>query len=70
MFKVAPLSSGYMLMSMFGFVASLVVIIPYNKPWGFAFAFIFTLMFIASIISMTHAPSLDTLEIKFNKKRK
>jgi hypothetical protein len=70
MIKVAPLSSGYMLVSMFGFIASLIVIMPLSREWGFAFAFIFAIMFIASLISMTYAPSLKSLEITFGKKKK
>ncbi len=70
MFKVAPLSSGYMLTSMFGFIASLMVIMPMSRPWGLAFALIFALMFIASVISMTHAPSLAALEITYKRKKK
>ena len=69
MIKIAPLSSGYMLTSMFGFIASLIVIMPMSTQWGFAFAFIFALMFIASLISMTYAPSLSALEITFKKKK-
>lgn len=69
-FKAAPLSSGYMLISMFGFIVSLLVIMQYSRPWGLTFALMFGMMFIASMISMTHAPALSALEITFRKKKK
>ncbi len=69
-FKAAPLSSGYMLASMFGLIVSVLVIMDLSRPWGLTFALIFGLMFIASLISMTHAPVLSALEITFKKKKK
>ncbi len=68
--KAAPLSSSYMLVSMFGFVVSVLVIMNLSRPWGITFALIFALMFIASMISMTHAPALEALEITFKRKKK
>jgi len=58
MYKVAPLSSGFMLVSMIGFMIS-VVYTSFGKldpTWGFTLGFFFVLMFVASMISMTHAP--------------
>jgi len=69
-FKAAPLSSGYMLMSMFGFIVSVLVIMDLSRSWGLTLALIFAMMFIASLISMTHAPVLSALEITFKRKKK
>ena len=58
MYKVAPLSSGFMLVSMAGFMISVVYTSfgTLNPTWGFTLGFFFVLMFVASMISMTHAP--------------
>ena len=56
-FNIAPLSGGYMLTSIVGFLISAFYILPSSRTWGFTFVLFFTLMFIASIISMTYAPS-------------
>ena len=56
-FNIAPLSGGYMLTSIVGFLVSAFYILPNSRTWGFTFVLFFTLMFIASIISMTYAPS-------------
>ncbi len=58
MFKVAPLKSSFMLVSMLGFMIT-IVYTAYGRldaTWGFTLGFVFALMFIASIISMTYAP--------------
>ena len=55
--NVAPLSGGYMLTSIVGFLISAFYILPSSKTWGFTFVLFFTLMFVASLISMTYAPS-------------
>ena len=46
-----------MLTSIIGFLISAFYILPSSKTWGFTFVLFFTLMFIASLISMTYAPS-------------
>lgn len=56
-FNIAPLSGGYMLTSMVGFIISAFYILPKSQTWGFTFILFFTLMFVASLISMTYAPS-------------
>ena len=56
--NVAPLKSSFMLISMLGFMIS-VVYTSYgtiSETWGFTFGFMFALMFVAALISMTHAP--------------
>mgnify|MGYP001612884213 CR=1 FL=1 len=55
--NVAPLSGGYMVTSIVGFLISAFYILPNSKRWGFTFVLFFTLMIIASLISMTYAPT-------------
>lgn len=56
-FNIAPLSGGYMVTSMVGFIISAFYILPRSQTWGFTFLLFFALMFVASLISMTYAPS-------------
>ena len=63
MFKVAPLSGSFMLVSMFGILFSTMFLIKYSINWGFIVGFISICMFIASFISMTHAPIDEELQI-------
>jgi len=56
-FNIAPLSGGFMLTSMVGFIISAFYILPASKNWGFTFVLFFTLMFIAAVISMTYSSS-------------
>ena len=55
--NIAPLSGGFMLTSLVGFIISLFYIFPNSYNWGFTFVLFFTLMFIASLVSMTYAPN-------------
>ena len=58
MYKVAPLKSSFMLFAMLGFMIT-VVYTSYGRldaTWGFTLGFVFALMFIAAMISMTAAP--------------
>jgi hypothetical protein len=54
MFKVAPLSSSFMMVSMVGFVICAFLLDKF-PTWAFTFMFFFVIMFISSIISMNHA---------------
>ena len=65
-FRVAPLTGSFMLISIIGFFISLMWVYPRTASYGFAFALVFTLMFIASIISMTYA---DVDEILYLEKK-
>ncbi|MBI3027092.1 hypothetical protein HYY70_03185 [Candidatus Woesearchaeota archaeon] len=56
-FNVAPLSGGYMITSIVGFLISAFYILPKSMTWGFTLVLFFTLMFVAAMISMTYAPS-------------
>ena len=55
--NVAPLSGGYMITSIVGFLISAFYVLPNSSKWGFTFVLFFTLMFVASLISMTYAPN-------------
>jgi accessory gene regulator protein AgrB len=65
-FKVAPLSSGFMLISILGFIA-FAFIFDQIPTWSFTMMVFFAIMFVASIISMTYAPiqdeHLDVLDV-------
>ena len=53
--KVAPLSSGFMLVSILGFI-SFAFLFDDIPTWSFTMMVFFAIMFVASIISMTYAP--------------
>jgi hypothetical protein len=65
-YKVVPLSAGFMLTSIVGFLVTIFFMYPYvdtnysSSVWFHSLTFVFTLffvlMFIASIISMTYSP--------------
>ena len=54
--NVAPLTGGYMITSIVGFIISSMYVYDISNRWGFTFALFFTLMFVASLISMTYGP--------------
>ena len=56
MAKIAPLSGGFMITSIVGFIASLMFVYKISAAWGMAFMIFFVIMFVASMISMTGAP--------------
>ncbi len=45
-----------MLTSIIGFLISIYFVMKLSSTWGFTLALFFAIMFISSIISMTHAP--------------
>jgi multisubunit Na+/H+ antiporter MnhB subunit len=51
----APLKTSFMVASIIGFLVSAIWIAKYWPSYGFAFALVFTLMFVASMVSMTYA---------------
>ena len=67
-FNIAPLSGGYMITSIVGFLISAFYILPNSATWGFTFVLFFTLMFVASLISMTYSPSDWPLSMDLKKK--
>ena len=54
--NVAPLKGGYMITSIIGFFISAVYVFPRSYTWGLTFLIFFTMMFVASMISMTYGP--------------
>lgn len=69
-FNIAPLSGGYMITSIAGFLISAFYVAPtLSATWGFTFVLFFTLMFIASLISMTYSPSDWPLKMERKKIR-
>lgn len=69
-FKVAPLNSQFMATSMLGFLISVIWVKGISETWGIAFALVFALMFVSSIISMTHGPVGTDTEVPKAKKKK
>ena len=61
--KVAPLPGSFMMISILGFLVSVLMVYNYSPSFGFAFATIFVLMFVASLISMTYADSDAMLKL-------
>tara|TARA_B100000315_G_scaffold119189_1_gene109223 strand:+ start:2230 stop:2415 length:186 start_codon:yes stop_codon:yes gene_type:complete len=59
MIPIAPLKSSFMIISIIGFLLSIYLVSNIWPQMGFAFAVVFVLMFIASLISMTYAPLED-----------
>ena len=66
--NVAPLKGGYMITSMVGFIISAVYVFPKSTSWGFTFIMFFTLMFVASMISMTYGPDEAMMHVGHRKK--
>ena len=60
--NVAPLSNGFMVTTIVGFLISWVYVLPRAAQWGFTFMLFFILMFIASVISMTYSPVEEHLK--------
>lgn len=65
-YHIVPLSGGFMLTSIVGFLISVFYVYPNNNSWGFTLTLFFVIMFVASMVSMTYAPS----EWSFNRKNK
>ncbi len=63
-FNIAPLSGGYMVTSIVGFLISAFYVYPNSATWGFTLVLFFTLMFVAALISMTYAPTDFQFKIK------
>ncbi|MBN1645998.1 hypothetical protein JW868_03075 [Candidatus Woesearchaeota archaeon] len=56
-YSVAPLNNTFTVTVILGFLISIFWIAPqWSEAWGAAFAIVFLMMFIASMISMTRAP--------------
>lgn len=55
-YHVVPLKSSFMLISILGILVTVYLLYPLNKSLGFASLLTFTLMMVASLVSMTEAP--------------
>ncbi len=70
MFKAAPLSSTFMIISILAFFASFIYFDVLGNTWGLTFMIFFALTFIASVISATHAMNEDDLAIHTKKHKR
>lgn len=68
--NVAPLSGGFMITSIVGFLISVIYVYPQSATWGFTFGIFFAMMFIAAMISMTYGPEFAQLYPGSKKKKK
>lgn len=68
-FQYAPISGAYMGTSILGLLISLFFVYKHYPDWGIAFSIIFTIMFIASIISMTVADPDEFIELETKNKK-
>ena len=59
-----PFSSGFMLTSIIGFFVSVFFVMKISATWGFTFALVFVIMFIASIITMSQIEAEDKYALK------
>ena len=59
--NIAPLHTSFMLASMFGGIASLLVVYPRSPSFGASFLLVFSIMFVASVISFIYAPVSERL---------
>ena len=57
--QAAPLPASFMLTAIIGFIISALWVYPRDLNWGFTFLLFFTIMFIASVVSTTHASVRD-----------
>ena len=71
-FKAQPLTNGFVITSIVGFLISALYVYKVDPSFGFAFALVFALMFIASLISMSRADIGHHLQVdhKRHKKKK
>jgi hypothetical protein len=69
-FKFAPLSGGYMATSMLGILISMMYVYKQSPDWGITFTFVFVIMFIASLVSMTVADPDEFVELETKGKKK
>jgi len=64
MAKNLPFSSGFMLTSIIGFFVSVFFVMKISPTWGFTFALVFVIMFVASIITMSQIEAEDKYSLK------
>lgn len=61
--SIAPLSKGFFLTSIFGFLIAVMFITQFSLAWGTIIAIICGVMFLASVISITKAPIEEELTL-------
>jgi beta-lactamase regulating signal transducer with metallopeptidase domain len=61
--KVVPLKSSFALASLLGFLIVVIYRDRIGYDWSFALGFLFALMFVASMVSMSKAPIEEQLEM-------
>ena len=59
MVRNVPFSSGFMLTSILGFLVSVLFVMKISLTWGFTFALVFVIMFVASVVNMSHVEAED-----------
>ncbi len=69
-FKFAPLDGAYMATSILGLLISLMYVYEKSPDFGVAFAFVFGLMFFASMVSMTRADPETFIKLEDSSKKK
>lgn len=72
---MTPLKGSFMLISILGFLVSVFYIYPKSNSYGFAFAIVFLVMFLASLLSMTFSETggelqIDTKRVEAKKAKK
>ncbi|MFH0870161.1 MAG: hypothetical protein V1866_03835 [archaeon] len=73
MARYAPLTSGFMLTSIIGFLVSVFFVVKIDLTWGFTFALFFVIAFVASVVSMSKIEADDKYglqELAIHEKRK
>ncbi len=69
-----PLSNGFMLVAILGFIITMIYSDHFGPTWGFTLALFFVIMFISSLITMTRAPvddeHIEALTPQSSKKKK
>jgi uncharacterized membrane protein HdeD (DUF308 family) len=66
--KIAPLPGSFLVMSIIGLIISIIYIIKPYPSFGFAFALVFGIMLISSLISMHYSEDIDLIEEPYTKK--
>jgi hypothetical protein len=62
--KIAPLKTSFLITSMIGFLVSALYIPRFSLTWAFTFGVVFTIMFVASMISMVKGEPGEQLLVR------
>ena len=68
--KFAPLSGGFMITSMIGFLIATMFLPQYSPTWAVVIGVISVMLFVASVISMTKAPVEEELALDEGAKKR